>query len=103
VHVNHVLRRIAAVATLSTPLSKLHQPGGKSHNGPFANGGAFTRRVDAAKKTAACWQMTCASTFRARCSFVELLLKPLEADEDYKCRSPRSAEVILGQILERMG
>src|SRR6266568_3188904 len=91
VHVNHGLRRtvcIAAVAALRTSLSELHQPPRESHNGPFANGGAFTRRVDAEEKTAVCWQVRSVPGFRYRRFLVELLLKLLEAREGHERGSP---------------
>src|SRR5256885_17272491 len=78
VHVNHVLRRtvsFGAVAALLTPFSELHQPSRESHDRPFANGGAFTRRVDAEEKTAVRRQVGSVPGFRHRRVLIELLLK----------------------------
>jgi hypothetical protein len=106
VHVNHVLRRtvsFAAVAALLTPFSELHQPPRESHNGPFANRGAFTRRVEAEEDTAVRGQVRSIPGFRHRRFLVEPLLKLLEAREGHERRSSSRAEVILGEILERVG
>src|SRR6266487_3810068 len=71
----HVFLRTVAVAALVMPRSKLHQPRGELHNGPFANGGAFTRRIDAEQNTAVARQVQCAPVFRLWCFLVEPLLK----------------------------
>src|SRR5438094_239903 len=67
VHIIWLASLIIAVATLVMPLSKLHQPRGEPHNGPFANVGVFTRRVDAEQNAAACWQVLCVPVFRLWC------------------------------------
>jgi hypothetical protein len=64
VHVIHVVPLIIAVATLVMPRSKLHQPCGELHNGPFTNGGVFTRGVDADQNAAVCRQVLCVPVFR---------------------------------------
>jgi hypothetical protein len=53
-HVIHVVPIAIAVATLVMSWSKLHQPRGELHNGPFANGGMFARRVDPKQDTSVC-------------------------------------------------
>jgi hypothetical protein len=105
VHVNRGFVRTVwiAVAALRTPLAELHQPPSESHNGPFANCGAFTRRVDAEKETAVRRQVRSIPGLRHRRFLVELLLKLFEAREGHERRSSSRAEVILGEILERMG
>src|SRR6266480_5184322 len=106
VHVDHVLRPtvcFAAVATLRIPLSELHQPSRESYNGRFANGGVFTRRVDVEKKTAVARQVFSVPSFRHRRFLIQFLLKLLKASEGHERGSPSRAEVVLGDILERMG
>jgi len=93
VHVDHVLRPtvcFAAVATLRIPLSELHQPSRESYNGRFANGGAFR-------------QVFSVPSFRHRRFLIQFLLKLLKASEGHQRGSPSRAEVVLGDILERMG
>src|SRR5438445_2908494 len=91
VHVDHVLRPIvcfATVATLRIPLSELHQPSRESHSCPFADGGSFTRRVDAKKQTAVRRQVFSVPSFRHRRFLIEFLLKLLKASEGHERGSP---------------
>jgi hypothetical protein len=83
VHIIHLTSLIIAVATLVMPRSKLHQPRGELHNGPFADGGIFARGVDAEQNAAVGWQVLCIPMFRLWRFLVELLLKLLEADEGH--------------------
>src|SRR4030095_10980729 len=106
VYVDHVLRRMvcsAAVTALLTPGANFHQPTRESHNAPFANGGVLARSVDVAQDPAVLWQVSSPPGLRRWCFLVELLLKSLEANERYERGSASRAEVVLGQILERVG
>jgi hypothetical protein len=106
VYVDHVLRRMvcgAAVTAFLAPGANFHQPTRESHNAPFANGGVLARRVDVAQDPAVLWQVSSRPSLRLWCFLVELLLKFLEANESHERGSPSRAEVVLGQILERVG